>query len=51
MPAVKFFARLDLDPICLFVDGHYLVSVHKRPIGPISVMQEEFNLRIIRQVC
>jgi len=25
MPAVKFFVRLDLDPICLFVDGHYLL--------------------------
>jgi hypothetical protein len=23
MPAVKFFACLDLDPICLFLDGHY----------------------------
>jgi len=22
MPAVKFFVRLDLDPICLFLDGH-----------------------------
>jgi len=22
MPAVKFFVRLDLDPIRLFVDGH-----------------------------
>ncbi len=25
MPAVKFFTRLDLDQICLFLDGHYLV--------------------------
>jgi hypothetical protein len=24
MPAVKFSARLDLDQICLFLDGHYL---------------------------
>ncbi len=24
MPAVKFFARLDLDQICLFLDGHQL---------------------------
>jgi hypothetical protein len=24
MPAVKFFARLDLDPIGLFLDGHQL---------------------------
>jgi hypothetical protein len=24
MPAVKFFARLDLDQICLFLDGHKL---------------------------
>ena len=23
MPAVIFFARLDLEPICLFLDGHY----------------------------
>jgi hypothetical protein len=22
MSPVKFFARLDLDPICLFLDGH-----------------------------
>jgi hypothetical protein len=25
MPAVKFFVRLDLDPICLFLDGHQLI--------------------------
>ena len=24
MPVVKFFARLDLDQIFLFLDGHYL---------------------------
>jgi hypothetical protein len=24
MPAVKFFVRLDLDQICLFLDGHKL---------------------------
>jgi hypothetical protein len=24
MPAVKFFVRLDLDQICLFLDGHQL---------------------------
>ena len=24
MPAEKFFTCLDLDPICLFLDGHYL---------------------------
>jgi len=24
MPAVRFFGRLDLNPICLFVDGHNL---------------------------
>ncbi len=24
MPVVKFFGRLDLDPICLFLDGHKL---------------------------
>jgi hypothetical protein len=24
MPAVKFFESLDLDPICLFLDGHAL---------------------------
>jgi hypothetical protein len=23
-PAVKFFVRLDLDQICLFLDGHFL---------------------------
>jgi hypothetical protein len=39
MPAVKFFARLDLDPICQFLDGHYLdeFSAHHngndKPIG------------------
>jgi hypothetical protein len=27
MPAVKFFARLDLDQICLFLDEHYLKPV------------------------
>jgi hypothetical protein len=26
MPAVKFFARLDLDQICLFLDGHSLTE-------------------------
>jgi len=26
MPAVKFFARLDLNQICLIVDGHYLTT-------------------------
>jgi hypothetical protein len=26
MPAAKFFARLDLDPICLFLDEHYLTE-------------------------
>jgi hypothetical protein len=30
MPAVKFFARLDLDPICLFLDGHYLNRYRNR---------------------
>jgi hypothetical protein len=24
MPAVKFFVRLDLEQICLFLDGHVL---------------------------
>jgi hypothetical protein len=27
MPAVKFFARLDLDQICLFLDGHCLTKL------------------------
>jgi hypothetical protein len=26
MPAAKFFARLDLDQICLFLDEHYLAE-------------------------
>jgi hypothetical protein len=26
MPAAKFFARLDLDQICLFLDGHSLAK-------------------------
>ena len=26
MPPVKFFGRLDLDQICLFPDGHYLLE-------------------------
>ncbi len=30
MPAVKFFVRLDLDPICLFVDGHCYASNHSQ---------------------
>jgi hypothetical protein len=29
MPAVKFFVRLDLDQIILFVDGHKLVTIQK----------------------
>ena len=24
MPAVKFLSRLDPDPICLFLDAHYI---------------------------
>jgi hypothetical protein len=28
MPAVKFFARLDLDQICRFLDGHKLGDCH-----------------------
>jgi len=38
MPAVKFFARLDLNPICRFLDGHYFwltcalkLSNHQKP--------------------
>jgi len=27
MPAVNFFVRLDLDPICLFPDGHWIDAV------------------------
>ncbi len=30
MPAVKFFACLDLDQIDLFLDGHYLLKVETR---------------------
>jgi hypothetical protein len=26
LPAIKFFARLDLDPICQYLDGHQLKS-------------------------
>jgi hypothetical protein len=29
MPAVKFFVRLDLDQICLFLDGHEIVVLYK----------------------
>jgi len=32
MPGVKFFARLDLNPICPLVDGHYLTCLKKRGI-------------------
>jgi hypothetical protein len=32
MPAVKFLARLDLDQICLFLDGHQLeLLMHATP--------------------
>jgi hypothetical protein len=31
MPAVKFFARLDLEQICLFLDGLYLVTIERLP--------------------
>jgi hypothetical protein len=42
MPAVKFFAGLDLDPIGLFLDGHFLENKFKlrlqksydMPMGP-----------------
>jgi hypothetical protein len=30
MPPVKFFARLDLDSIGLFLDGHYGLTVHEK---------------------
>jgi hypothetical protein len=33
MPAVKFFESLDLDPIGLFLDGHYLQSPSTRCAG------------------
>ena len=33
MPAVKFFAGLDLDPICLFLDGHDLKIIFGPHIG------------------
>jgi hypothetical protein len=36
MPAVKFFARLDLDQICLFPDGHTFMPFQKWPVFPIS---------------
>jgi hypothetical protein len=29
MPVVKFSARLDLEQIIRFVDGHYIVPIHK----------------------
>ena len=32
MPVVKFFVRLDLDQIYLFLDGHYLVPIRKWPV-------------------
>jgi hypothetical protein len=34
MPAVKFFVRLDLDPICLFLDGHKLGLDGYRDVFP-----------------
>jgi hypothetical protein len=41
MPAVKFTARLDLEQICLFLDGHYLYSFSGAPHEAILVC---FNL-------
>jgi len=35
MPAVKFFVRLDLDPIFLFLDGHESMKSDK--IGPGAI--------------
>ena len=35
MPAVKFFARLDLDQICLFLDGHSLATIPGEATGEV----------------
>ena len=36
MPVVKFFARLDLDQIFLFLDGHYLVATSHEELIPFK---------------
>ena len=35
--AVKFFVRLDLDQICLFLDGHQLA---KKPAGGLKLSKK-----------
>ena len=39
MPAVKFIARLNLDPICLFLDRHYLAT--NRKVGGSCILSLE----------
>jgi hypothetical protein len=41
--AVKFFARLDLNQIFLFLDGHYIISIISRIIRE---MVEEGVIRV-----
>ncbi|MEJ2660169.1 MAG: hypothetical protein P8Z73_05550, partial [Desulfobacteraceae bacterium] len=44
MPAVKFSARLDLDQIILFLDGHKL-TVNKRLICPYPIKRSLEKIR------
>jgi len=37
MSPVKFFLRLDLNQIFLFLDGHYIVHIHEWSIRPIAL--------------
>jgi len=46
-PAVKFFVRLDLDPICLFLDGHQLaIRVGISLSGPATGSNSESGIEI-----
>ena len=42
MPVVKFFGRLDLDPIFLFLDGHYVVFF---ALERLTIVVDNWGLR------
>jgi uncharacterized protein with HEPN domain len=46
MPVVKFFARLDLNQIFLFLDGHYLRRFSKKTFDSNELLQDG----VIRQL-
>jgi hypothetical protein len=51
MPAAKFFVRLDLNQIILFLDEHWIVPIQKWPICPISALHSKFYLRVLTHPC